>query len=104
MRYPKTQWNNGKRHHRWEGGRFRTKEGYIVVLTGITSLGHSRYTKEHRLLMEKKLGRKLHSWEIVHHKNGIRDDNRIENLEIVLRSTHFRNVHCPKCGYEFKIK
>lgn len=64
----------------WKGGRSYTKSGYVVIY-----FGKRKYRFEHVLVMEKKLGRSLLEGENVHHKNGVKDDNRIKNLELWIR-------------------
>jgi len=73
---------------RRKGGIGNNGNGYIVIklepndfFLGMAS--KQRTVLEHRLVMAKYLNRCLLPWEVVHHKNGIRHDNRLENLELL---------------------
>jgi hypothetical protein len=74
---------SGESNGNWKGGQARHKKGYVMIRTP----GHPRattgnYVFEHILVVERLLGRHLLPDENVHHINGIRDDNRPENLEL----------------------
>jgi len=80
----------------WKGGRWTRKDGYVLVLKhGHPMARPSGYILEHRYLMSKHLRRTLDKNEIVHHINGIKNDNRIKNLKILSASKH-TSLHCNK--------
>lgn len=95
-RSPKTEFlkgykqSKGKNNPNWRGGRTIDSNGYILIRKPSHPFAnHHGYVFEHRLVMEKHLGRYLLQEEVVHHINGIPDDNRIENLELFKNN----NIH-----------
>lgn len=89
-RIPKARNQFGERNPNWKSGkdgRRTTKRGYVYI----RCVGHPRASRNHNyvpeqvLIMERYLGRYLTENELVHHINGIRTDNRIENLQLMPR-------------------
>lgn len=73
----------------WHGGKIIDCYGYICIYQPEHPLCNQKgYVKEHRLIMEKYIGRYLSRKEIVHHINGNKTDNKIENLELTTNQIH----------------
>ncbi len=97
--------NVGKDNPKLRGGRHKDDGGYIQILKPEHPFCNVKgYVREHRLVMEKVLGRYLKKTEGVHHKNGIRDDNRPENLILFVKNKNWHPCLCPQCGFKFLVK
>jgi len=96
--------NKAENNPAWKGGEYKIR-GYVKVKApGHPHADTASYMLEHRLVIEEDIGRYLEPHERVHHKNGIRNDNRLENLELWKVKGHkdpagvrAADYHCPGC-------
>lgn len=98
----------GADHPMWRGGRLVLRSGYVRV-----QIPDGRVLLEHRWVMEQKIGRPLLRNEVVHHINGVRHDNRVENLRLLKANEHQGHHHkgtrraplnCCVCGETAKAR
>jgi hypothetical protein len=88
-RRTKSEVTRGEKHYNWKGGRYLHKDGYVYVKAENHPRKSNRgYVFEHVLIVEKHLNRFLRKGEVVHHFNGIKTDNRIENLIVMRQQDH----------------
>ncbi len=101
IKYP--QGRMGKLSANWKGGRVAAnKAGYIYIYRPDHKFAtKDGYVMEHRLVLEKKLGRILESNEIAHHINGKKDDNRPENIALTKKGEHTKQHF--KDSFEVKL-
>ena len=87
----------GVKHHSWKGGRINMNGGYVGVrIPDHPNATKQGYVLEHVVVMSEVIGRPLKEKETVHHINGVKDDNREENLELW--------SHSHPCGQRIKDK
>jgi len=78
----------------WQGGKVKRKDGYVMLkLPTHPNKSKSGYFMEHRAVMENNLGRLLDNTEIVHHLDGDRTNNNIENLQLLKNKKEHMILH-----------
>lgn len=97
---------------RWKGGRIFQNDGYVSVMIDILpsdwikiaqEMTKARYILEHRIVAAVSIGRPLTIIEVVHHRNGIKWDNRAENLMVQTRAEHTKKHREFETEY-YKLK
>lgn len=87
----------GRDHPNWRGGRKTDERGYVRVW-----VDKRRWRYEHRLVMEKHLGRKLNKSEIVHHIDRNKSNNNLDNLMLFPNSGAHIKYHIHVLGDKVK--
>jgi hypothetical protein len=97
----RVSFRKGKKYPPYKiGRRFKMPQGYILVYRPDHPFASkSGNIMEHRLVMEQVLDRYLKPEERIHHINGIKDDNRPENLQLFDNLSKHSNYHFPKGSY-----
>lgn len=80
----------GEKHPNWKNGRTFHGQYMRLHIPEHPRANQNGWVYEHIVVMERQLGRYLVPGEVVHHKNGIKTDNRIENLELMNDTEHRR--------------
>lgn len=97
--------HNGKKresHPAWKGGRRFDKDGYVLVYAPDHQWPRrGGYIREHVFVMENALSRRMKPGECVHHKDHDRQNNSVENLEIIQRGQHSK-LHRHEDAHTFK--
>jgi transposase len=106
---PEKRGASGKRHGAWKGGIIETPQGYFMCWLPrdhkfYSMTNSAGYVYEHRLQVAEWLDRPLLSTEVVHHRNGDRKDNSLQNLQLLV-GNHSRGQSycCAECG-SLKLK
>jgi len=91
---------SGSDIHNWKGGRTISSHGYVLIRVG---KGHPLadcrgYAYEHRIVMQKKIGRPLKKSELIHHIDGDRQNNKPGNLELCASIAHHKVEHRTTIG------
>ena len=89
--------NTGKNHPKWKGGIYQDPDGYVRI----KKPKHPRadmqgYIRRSHLVAEKTLGRYLYAYEMTHHENEIRNDDRHENIKVTTRGEHMSLHHARR--------
>lgn len=108
------RWWSGKNHYKWKGGRKLHSEGYVYVMQkDHPCADRFGYVLEHRILVERHLLKTnpfsehitiidgiptLKRSVVIHHKNGVKHDNRIRNLLILSSQSEHMKLDNPKCN------